>query len=586
MPLPEDFKEELKARVSIEDVVSPYVTLKRRGRTLVGLCPFHSEKTPSFTVYPENGSFYCFGCGAGGDVISFVERIENLDYMEAVRSLAQRAGLAVPESEADRGLAKLRMRLYEANREAARFYHQCLFSPQGAQAMAYLTRRGLTRKTIRHFGLGYAPGHGALIRHLGEKGFGARELEAANLSFQGRGGRSLDRFRDRVMYPILDLRGNVIAFGGRILGDGEPKYLNTSDTPVFSKGGNLFALNFAKDARAENLILCEGYMDVIALHQAGFTNAVAGLGTALTPDQARLLSRYTKEVVASYDADAAGQKAASRSIPLLRAAGLAVRVLVVPDGKDPDEFLRAHGQQAHAQFQLLLDKCGNDVEYQLEKLRRQNNLQTPDGKVAYLTAAAETLAALESEIEREVYAGKLADECGVQRMPVLQQVNAVRAKRRRADGKKEFRAFQRQTAGVRDPVNPDKSQNLRAARAEEALLGAMLDYPENGAYILAHLPPEKLITGFNRRVYSIIAGKMKDDKAVTLTDLNGMLSQDEMGAVAGYCARHHGVPAGRSEVDSYIRVILEENDKQRVAQGGSDEEILRYIASLRAQKQK
>lgn len=583
MALPEDFKEALKARVKIEDVVSPYTTLKRRGRTLVGLCPFHSEKTPSFTVYPDNGSFYCFGCGAGGDVISFVERAENLDYMEAVRSLAQRVGLTVPESEADRGLAKLRMRLYEANRAAARFYHQCLLSPEGAPAMEYLTRRGLTQKTIRHFGLGYAPGKNALTRHLKGLGFTPRELELANLCFQGRSGYPVDRFRDRVIYPILDLRGNVIAFGGRILGDGEPKYLNTSDTPVFSKGSNLFALNFAKNVHAENLILCEGYMDVIALHQAGFENAVAGLGTALTPDQARLLGRYTKEVVASYDADAAGQKAASRSIPLLRAAGLNVRVLVVPDGKDPDEFLRAHGKNAHAEFQLLLDHCGNDVAYQLDKARSRQNIQTPEGKVAYLEAAAGILASLDSEIEREIYAGKLAEECDVQRAAVLQQVNAIRAKQVRTANKKAFRTFRQQTAGIRDSVNPDKSQNLRAARAEEALLGILLDYPENAAYIFDQLPPEKWITAFNRRVYSLIAGKMKDGKGMSLTDLHGVLSQEELSKVAGYCARRSGFPADRAEIDSYVRVLQAENDKQCV-QGGSQEEILRYMESLRAQK--
>ncbi|ARP49838.1 DNA primase [Ruminococcaceae bacterium CPB6] len=584
MPLPQEFIEELKARSSIEDVVSSYVSLKRRGRTMVGLCPFHSEKTPSFTVYPDNGSFYCFGCGAGGDIITFIEKIENLDYMEAVRSLAQRAGMAVPESEEDRGLAKLRMRLYALNRDAARFYHRVLLSPQGAVGMEYFSRRALTRQTITHFGLGYAPpSRFALVDYLHQKGYSDQEMIQANTAFSSRNGHAVDRFHDRVMFPIIDLRGNVVAFGGRVLGQGEPKYLNTSDTPIFSKGRNLFALNFAKDTAAQGLILCEGYMDVIALHQAGFQNAVAGLGTALTPEQARLIAHYTGEVIASYDADTAGQRAASRSIPLLRQAGLNVRILVVPDGKDPDEFIRSHGENGHARFQQLLDSCGNDVEYRLQKLKKGIDLKTPDGKIQYLNAAAEVLAALDNEIEREVYAGRLAEEAGIQRAALLQQVQSVRKKKQRRRQKKEFRTFRRQSTGAQDRLNPDKYQNLRAARAEEELLGAILDYPENAAYAAEKLSPEKWITAFNRRVYTLIVGKMKDGKAVGLTDLVDSLSQDEMGKVAGYCARHAGVPAGRPEVDSYIRVLLEENDKQNV-RAGSDSDISRYLQELRAQK--
>lgn len=584
LPLPQEFVEELKARSSIEDVVSSYVSLKRRGRTLVGLCPFHSEKSPSFTVYPDNGSFYCFGCGAGGDVITFIEKIDNLDYMESVRSLAQRAGMTVPESDTDRGLAKLRIRLYELNREAARYYHGVLLSAQGRAGMEYFEKRALAPKTISRFGLGYAPSDRfSLVNYLRKKGFSEQEMIQANVAFSSRNGHAIDRFHDRVMFPIIDLRGNVIAFGGRILGQGEPKYLNTSDTPIFSKGRNLFAMNFAKDYAEPYLVLCEGYMDVIALHQAGFQNAVAGLGTALTPEQARLIAHYTKEVVASYDADAAGQKAASRSIPLLREAGLTVRILVVPDGKDPDEFIRTHGESGHARFQQLLDSCGNDVEYRLTKLKKDINVQTPEGKIHYLNEAAAVLSALDSDIEREVYAGKLADEAGIQRAAVLQQVKMLREKKQRSHQKKAFRTFRRQTAGMQDKVNPEKSQNLRAARAEEALLGAMIDYPENSAYIIAELPPEKFITTFNRRVYGIIMGKMKDGKAVSLTDLADSLSQGEMGLVAGYCARQAGLKAGRQEVDAYIRVILEENDKNS-AQTRSDDEIQHYLEQLRAEK--
>ena len=316
MALPDSFIQELKARSDIADVISGYVNLKRTGRNMVGLCPFHGEKTPSFHVNVENAYFHCFGCGAGGDVITFIRRIENLDYIDAVKLLAQRAGLSMPADGVDDKTARVRARIFEANREAARFYHHMLYRPQGAPALAYLRGRGLKETTIKHFGLGYAPpGRFALTNFMRQKGFRDDELVAANLAFQGRGGGGVDRFVDRVMFPIIDLRGNVIAFGGRLMGDGKPKYLNTSDTLVFRKSSNLFALNFAKNGGEKRMILVEGYMDVIALHQAGFTNAVATLGTSLTVDHARLLARYTDEVVVCYDADAAGQKAADRAIP-------------------------------------------------------------------------------------------------------------------------------------------------------------------------------------------------------------------------------------------------------------------------------
>lgn len=586
MPLAQAFMDELKSRSNLEELASAYTNLKRRGRTLVGLCPFHNEKTPSFTVYPEDNSFYCFGCGAGGDIITFVEKIENLDYMEAVRFLAQRAGLTVPEGEDDRGLSELRRRLYALNREAARFYHAYLLSPQGQAGQAYFRARQLSLRTITHFGLGYAPeGRFALVAHLKEKGFTEHEMYEANAAVRSRSGKLMDRFHGRVMFPILDLRGNVIAFGGRLLGPGEPKYLNTSDTPVFNKGRNLFAMNFAKASGAQELILCEGYMDVIALHQAGFPQAVAGLGTALTPEQARLLARYTGKVIASYDADAAGQKAAARSIPLLRQAGLAVRVLVVPDGKDPDEFIRAHGREGHARFQQLLDNCSNDVAYSLDKARAGCNLQTPQGKLAYSDAAAAVIAALDNEVERDLYVSKVAEEIGVQRGSLLAQVEQLRRKQARGQEKKAFRAFRQQSAGLRDALNPEKAQNLRAARAEENLLACILLYPETAGYILDQLPPENFITAFNRRVYTVIAGKMKDGKAVSLTDLGEALSPEEMAGLAGYRAKRDGLPCTEQELDACIGAIREENDKRRVAQAHNDEDVRQYLQQLRAKKE-
>ncbi len=502
MPLPEQFMQELKMRSDITDIVSSYVNLRRAGRNMVGLCPFHGEKTPSFNVYPENGSFYCFGCGVGGDVITFVRKIENLDYMEAVRFLAERAGMQVPESHVDDGLGRLKGRLLEINRETARFYHSVLMSRDGEPGLEYLRRRALSLKTIRHFGLGYSPGSRfALVDHLKKKGYGEEELIQANVAFRGRRGGAVDRFAGRVMFPIIDLRGNVIAFGGRILTDEKPKYLNTSDTLVFHKSNSLFALNFAKNENAEQLILAEGYMDVIALHQAGFRTAVATLGTALTSEQARIMAKYAREAVVCYDADEAGQKATARAIPLLREAGLNVKVLTVPNGKDPDEFIRSWGDQGYARFRQLLDSTGNDVEYRLQKIRQSCNLETAEGRVQYLTGAAEVLSTLDSRIEQEVYAGRLAEEIGIDKFAIQQQISKNAAKRRRQREQKSFQAFQQQRTGARDTVNPEKAAHLRAATAEESLIGALCRFPEFGGLAAEKLPPEKMVTSFNRRVY-------------------------------------------------------------------------------------
>jgi len=587
VPLPEGFLQELKTRSELADVAASYVNLKHSGRNLVGLCPFHNEKTPSFNIYPENGSFYCFGCGAGGDVITFIRRIENLDYMESVRFLAQRAGLQVPENNVDDGMGKLKARILEVNREAARFYNLVLNSQEGEIGMEYLTRRELTPNTIRRFGLGFAPSSRyALVNYLEKKGFTQNEMVLANVAFKGRSGKSVDRFFSRVMFPIIDLRGNVVAFGGRVMTDEKPKYLNTSETPVFNKGSFLFALNFAKASGNEQLILCEGYMDVISMHQAGFSNTVATLGTALTPNQAHLMARYTKEVIVSYDSDAAGQKAASRSIPILREAGLLVKVLTIADGKDPDEYIRANGTNGRVKFKQLLDSCGNDVEYRMQKIKQTCNLQNAEGRVAYLTGASAVLATLESRIEQEVYAGRLAEEVGIERTTIMLQVDKSRAKMRKSYEQKEFKAFQQQSAGIRDSINPEKSQHLRAASAEEALIAYIVKYPENAIAIEEQLSDKKFITAFNRRVYRAILDKMIDGKSIDLTDISESFSVDEISAIAQILARFQSVSATKKDADEYIDVINQEYSKINVENINSvqPQEIQDYLRELRLQK--
>lgn len=587
MPLPDSFLDELKARSDITEIVSGYVSLKRRGKNMVGLCPFHNEKTPSFNIYPENGSFYCFGCGTGGDVITFIRRIENLDYMEAVRFLAQRAGLNVPEDQVDDGMARLRSRILEINRETARFYHRILMGEEGKAGLSYLTGRGLSPRTIRHFGLGFSPaGRFQLCDHLRGMGYSDEELITANVAFKSRSGRAMDRFNNRVMYPIIDLRGNVIAFGGRILTDEKPKYINTNDTPVYHKSNGLFAMNFAKNTDSGQLILAEGYMDVISLHQAGFTQAIASLGTSLTTEQARLISRYAKEVVICYDSDSAGQKATARAIPILREAGLLVRVMSVPDGKDPDEFIRSHGEEGRLRFQKLLDACGNDVEYQLQKLKSQQNTQTESGRVQYLNAAAEVLAGIQNPIERDVYAGRLAEEAGVERSSVLLLIRQLDRKREKIRRKQELRTAQQEVGAVKDRVNPEKKDHLRAAAAEEGLIAHLFSHPDDAENLRAKIPPEKFCTAFNRRVYGLLLEKIGKDRVLTLSDLSHDLTVEEISSVARILARRNDTPAIRQDVEEYIRVILQEGEKmgREDIQKASDEELVLQLQRIREQK--
>ncbi|MEG2720369.1 MAG: DNA primase, partial [Oscillospiraceae bacterium] len=427
MALSDDFLSEIRMRADVENIISSYVTLKRKGKILSGLCPFHNEKTPSFTVYPETQSYYCFGCGAGGDVITFIRDIENLDYIEAAKFLADRVGLALPQDNFDNGLSKKRTLIYEANREVARFFNAQLYEKNGRDAIEYFYNRKLSDSTIRKFGLGYAPDTwDSLLKHMKDKGFSEQLLYEANLirlSVKNEKKHYYDSFKNRVMFPIVDLRGNVVAFGGRVLDDTKPKYLNTNDTLVYKKGNELFALNIAKKTKAESIILCEGYMDVIALHQAGFNNAVAGLGTALTEEQAHLLSRYTSEVVICYDSDEAGQKAAKKAISIFSKTTLRIKVIQMQGGKDPDDIIKKFGAE---RFKNLIDGASNDIEYKLLREREKFDVNVSDGKLNFLKAAAIVLSELKSPLEIEIYANKLSSELGVNKDAILAQVKDVK----------------------------------------------------------------------------------------------------------------------------------------------------------------
>ena len=554
--IPEDIINEIKYRNDIETAVSQYVNLKRRGKNLVGLCPFHSEKTPSFTVYPENGSFYCFGCGVGGDVFTFTGLIENLDYMESIKLLAERSGISLPQDGYDDSMQRLKKRIYDINRDTARFFHSFLMSPGGKWALDYLTGRGLTVKTIKHFGLGAAPDSwDALIHHLKEKGYTESDMLAANVIGKSNRGGIYDRFRKRVMFPIINIRGNIVAFSGRAM-PGEDKqggkYVNTADTPVYKKSENLFGINFAKSVCSERVILVEGNMDVISLHQAGFENTVAPLGTT---EQANLLSRYTKEIVLMLDADAAGQKAVRRASGLLENTGLSVRVVVIPDGKDPDEYIKKNGKE---RFAALLEGAVSDMEYKLLTAAKDIDLNSEDGRLKYLAAAAEIIAATDDIMTRDIYIGRLSEKYGVSRTALNARIDELRKRNSRQKQKKEISDIIRPKF-TKDDINPERRKSVKGTAAEETLIAVLLKNPDFYKIAADKLPPEKMLTSLNRRIYETIISVLEHGGSLDISAFAEKLLPAEIGYLVSL---QNSEKAGKNPeivLKDCIGVILEED---------------------------
>ena len=572
MALSDSFLQELKMKTDIEDVISTYVTLKRRGATLVGLCPFHNEKTPSFTVYPATQSFYCFGCGAGGDAITFLKKIENLDYLDAVKTLAQRAGLQMPQEGFDDSLSKRRRRILEMNREAARFYHSVLLSPEGKVGYDYYIGRALSAATINHFGLGFAPNQwDALLKHMRAKGYQPAELVDAGLVRKGQKGY-YDNFRNRVMTPIIDVRGNVIAFGGRVLDDSKPKYINTGDTLVYKKTNELFALNFAKDSKEDALILCEGYMDVIAMHQAGFTNAVAGCGTALTTEQVRLISRYAKEVILTYDADEAGQKALQKAMTLFDQTDVKVRIPALVGGKDPDEIIRTYGRD---KFKGMLEGASNETEFRLLALRRQYNLATTQGKIDFIGGALQIRATL-PPVEQDLYVSRLSEELGVERQNMKVQLQDLVARQGNRREKRKFNRIvqenMRKTA--RETMATDAS--LRKLRAEDRLISLLLRYPDCSR-LCKDFDPQWLTPGFAQRVFTLILQRLENGDGTELMDLRDRLTDDEMGRLSGIIARGGESADAKQEFSDCLQTIRAEQQKKQESAAELDDQAFRDL---------
>lgn len=583
MAIPLEFINEVRERNEIADVIGGYVSLKRSGRISKGLCPFHSEKTPSFTVFSDTSSFYCFGCQAAGDVIGFIRRIENLDYVEAIKFLANRAGMQMVETGVDDGLSKMRLKIREQNREAGRFFHRALYSSEGRPALDYFHSRGLSDETIRHFGLGWSPDRwDALAHHLRGLGYKSDEILAANLGTVSKNGGVADRFRNRVMFPIIDLQGSVVAFGGRVFTENAwgGKYVNTSDTLIYKKTNNLFAMNFAKNNKTDELILCEGYMDVIALHQAGFTNAVAALGTAVTPVQARLMAKYVKRVVLSQDGDEAGQKSIARSIPIMKAAGLDVRVLQITGAKDPDEFIKKYGPE---RFKRLVDGCANDIEYSLSRIEAQYDISTDDGRLHYLQEVCDFLSGL-GRLEREVYAARVSDKLKTDKAALLSQIDASARRKERNEKRKEFRDLYNTTAGIGDKVNPQRSANLKGATAESALLSLLYHHQDLITRAAAAITPEEFVTDFNRRVYGQFLQLHEAGQEVSVGLLEQQFSESEISEIVRLI--NTKTIRGTADYGQLIAVIKEESSRIKPSDAAnlSNDELLENMKRLKQKK--
>lgn len=574
----DEFLSELRMRCDIEQTISMYTPLKRRGKNLVGLCPFHNEKTPSFTVYPDSQSFYCFGCGAGGEVISFIRRAENLDFSEAVRYLCDKVGMVMPTDGYDNSMAKKRKRTYEINKEAARFFNSCLFSEEGKAGLDYYKNRGMKKSTITRFGLGYAPDKwDALLKHMREKGYSYEELYEANLAYKSEKDgrvRFFDAFRNRVMVPIIDVRGNVVAFGGRVLDDSKPKYINSSDTIVYKKSLGVFGLNFAKNSGEKSLILVEGYMDAITLHQAGFTNVIACLGTAFTGEMAHLLSRYAEEILLCYDNDEAGQKATSRALGVLNSIGMKTRVVRLSGGKDPDEILRKYGPE---RIRSLIDGAANDIEFSLLKARSELDLGTSDGKMKYLDAAASILARTRNKIAQDIYSSRLSEELEVEKTAILTRIEQISRKNTRIENKNRFRNIQQTAMSENAKAALKNSTNIKEIKAEELFIACIYYNPDFLRHIGDEIVAEDFSVSDNRAIFALLRDRIKDGESLEFTFFSQMLTPEQMSSFVRIIKKNENLTSTLKTCTDCIDVIKSSKEKMSVqssASSMSDEEFL------------
>ncbi len=574
MAFPQSFIDELIARNPIEDVVGQHVTLRRSGANMFGLCPFHGEKTASFSVAPDKGIYYCFGCHKGGGPINFVMELEGLTYPDAVRALAQRCGMEVPEDEQYQSRYRHQERLWALCKEAARYFHAQLYSPAGAQGLAYAQKRGMPKSTLTAFGIGFAPDSwNGLITAMKAKGYTEQELKDAGLVSE-KGDRIYDRFRNRLMFPIIDVRGNIIGFGGRVMDDSTPKYLNSPETVIFNKRKNLFALNLAKKSKLGYLILVEGYMDAIALHQYGFDCAVASLGTSLTEEHATLISRYVDQVMLIYDGDEAGQRATRRAIPILEKAGIRVKVLQMKDAKDPDEFLKKFGAD---KFKILLEESSNRVEYQLNAIARKYDLRVDDQRIRFVQEAAELICTLDSSVKREIYGSRIAQAAQITEEAMKMEVTKAFKRRLAREKKKQEKIDLAPAQALQPKTRTVRYDNMKSAMAEEGVITqALLDpslMDEGG------ITGEAFSVSLLGKVYDQLLSMHRGGLEVSLAALTD-ISQEEMSHVIGITQRHQG-PVSRGAFRDCVQTIR--NTKQ-AANITNNDDLLAFRDKLKERK--
>ena len=587
MLIPREVIEDVRNRNDIVDVISSYVNLKRAGSNYNGLCPYHNEKTPSFTVFPATQSFYCFGCGAGGDSISFVMKAENLEYVPAIEFLARRVGINLSYEQGDNSASHKRKRILDMNLEAAKYFRSCLFDEKlGSIGMKYFANeRKLSPAVIKRFGLGFAPdSFGALTDHLKKKGFTEDEMIEGFLCGKSKKtGRAYDYFRNRVIFPIIDTSGNVIAFGGRVMDDSKPKYLNSSDTPAFKKSKNLFALNYARHHCAERMILCEGYMDVIALHSAGFENAVATLGTALTNEQARMMAKYTKQVLIAYDSDEAGQRAATRAVAMLSDVGLDVRILKMNGAKDPDEYIKKFGRD---NFRALLDAGRTGFEFKCDSVLAKYDLNVAENKIKAASEMCEYISGVWSEVERDVYIAAVASKLSLNRDGLKNDVERLRKKKIGQYKNNVSRDVKLGAMGIGDRVNPDAAKNIRATATEEAVLGLMMIYDEYRAGVAGgkfKLEADDFVTAFNRRVFEGIM-KLEADGGFDFSLLGESFNTDEISRMQSMMMKRRMLTENGVAVFEECIKTLKEQDKldSGTTDDGGIDSIMKLLEKKRA----
>lgn len=584
MPLPIDFIERLKAANPIAEVMGSYVTLKRTGRDFVCLCPFHNEKTPSCHVHPDKEYFHCFGCGAGGDVITFTMKYNNLDYWEAVKLLAERGGVPLPEDSGyDSRRTDTRKRFYEMNKTAARFFYHQLKTPQGKECLDYLmNKRKLTIDTIKKYGMGFAPNSwSALKSYMLSEGFTEEELEQGSLISRSQRNtkNTFDFFVNRAMFPFIDLAGHIVGFGGRALtADDKRKYLNSKDTMVYSKNRFLFSMNFAKNAAVKDktILLCEGNLDVISLNQAGFQNAVASCGTALTPEQARLISNYADNVVICYDADGAGQTATARAIKILDETGLKTTIIKMNGAKDPDEYINKFGAD---HFRHLLKKSDGAIDFELEKCKEGVDMDTDVGRSEYMQKVCRVLLNIGSSVKQEIYINKIAAEQGVSKNSIKADMEKAISKERRQYSKRDW-ARTITFADKRDTINPEANNHRRESAAEAGIIYYLYKNHDACEDILKRLPPDKFVTSFNRRVYESLTNKITDLQDCSVSSFNSEFSPEEVGKITEILENYSELGVDAKVAEDYINVLLSYKPKEKQEEM-SDDDFFKALEQMR-----